>query len=246
MGARLDKVVQDLRAKYGPTSVIRLLDEGSEFCHLYMLRNKINFKVYIGKTRRGEAERFRQHVNTALSGKGFRVHAAIRKYGVDNFEVIHLGSATSTQNIDRFEKYCIDVFNACDREYGYNLTLGGDGGKLSEDTKKKMSIKATGRKLDEATKHKIRLVHLGVKRSPEICARLSASRKGIKHPRHKVSMKKVWERPEHRDKCRQAMLVSWQNPEIRAKRSAAMKKAWEIRRANGDKGSNREDQQTVR
>lgn len=42
-------------------------------------------KRYVGYSKHGMAERWRQHVEAALAGGGYLLHRAIRKYGADAF-----------------------------------------------------------------------------------------------------------------------------------------------------------------
>ena len=60
--------------------------------YIYKIVNKINGKVYIGKTIYTTAYRWNQHISAATSDKekddyNYLLHKAIRKYGVDNFTV---------------------------------------------------------------------------------------------------------------------------------------------------------------
>jgi hypothetical protein len=90
---------------------------------LYIIKNRINNKSYIGKTYRNINRRFAEHVldstkyNRPLS-------KAIRKYGAKNFEITSLG--TYPQDILEIkEQEAIREYNTY--HLGYNATLGGDG-----------------------------------------------------------------------------------------------------------------------
>lgn len=70
--------------------------------YIYKITNKINQKIYIGKTRYTPSYRWSQHVYAALKAKDkeeydYLLHRAIRKYGVENFliEVIEEGQDES-------------------------------------------------------------------------------------------------------------------------------------------------------
>lgn len=91
---------------------------------IYMHKNKINGKVYIG-----------QSIQTNIkdrwkNGKGYKTSSyfyhAIEKYGWDNFEhlILEIGEA-EIEEINEREKYFIKLFEAQDPAKGYNLSEGG-------------------------------------------------------------------------------------------------------------------------
>lgn len=95
--------------------------------YIYKITNKINGKIYIGKTEQNIEERFKQHLRDARQKtKEIRpLYRAINKYGSDNFiiEVIE-----ETLVPEEREIYWINQLNAY--RNGYNATLGGDGKRL--------------------------------------------------------------------------------------------------------------------
>lgn len=50
---------------------------------IYLFKNKINNKIYIGQTYNKYSERWTSHKNAT---DNFYIHRAIRKYGWDSFE----------------------------------------------------------------------------------------------------------------------------------------------------------------
>jgi group I intron endonuclease len=90
--------------------------------HIYKITNKLNNKIYIGRTDQEPETRWKQHkryskyVDTPL-------YFAMRKYGTDNFkfEVIE-----TCENAGEREMFWIDETSAL--KDGYNATIGGDGG----------------------------------------------------------------------------------------------------------------------
>lgn len=94
---------------------------------IYKITNKLNGKVYIGLTKYTEIERFNSHIREALKGCNYRLHQAIRKYGVDNFEVEKICKCSSKQSMKKAEILFIKKFNSFDFSKGYNMTNGGDG-----------------------------------------------------------------------------------------------------------------------
>lgn len=97
---------------------------------IYMHKNKINNKVYIGQTSLDPPEkRWR-------NGQGYQkqyFYKAIKKYGWDNFEHIILEKNLTFEEANEREKYYIKIFNSLDKNFGYNCT---DGGKQIEKISK--------------------------------------------------------------------------------------------------------------
>ena len=83
-----------------------------------------NGKKYVGITNNFE-RRMRQHKHSATTSIVTPLYAAIRKYGFDSITstIVHRGSRSSAAHI---EIATIRVMNLRDRQYGYNLTRGGD------------------------------------------------------------------------------------------------------------------------
>jgi len=54
--------------------------------YIYCIENKVNHKMYIGKTIRKISTRLSNHRNSAKRGSNCTVHKAIRKYGISNFD----------------------------------------------------------------------------------------------------------------------------------------------------------------
>lgn len=125
--------------------------EDKLYC-VYMHRNKVNGKVYIGRTSQNLNRRWR-------NGDGYKncslFWEAIQKYGWDSFEHIIIASNLSLEEADQMEKDTIEKFNAMDEKCGYNIREGGLVAKISEETKKKLSEAHLGKTLSEETKTKI-------------------------------------------------------------------------------------------
>lgn len=91
---------------------------------IYIIKNKINNKVYIGKSQDIE-RRFREHIigrKTAVL-----LARAIKKYGLENFEFSIIEECPKDMLANR-EEYYIDLYRSRDRKYGYNIAKGGSGG----------------------------------------------------------------------------------------------------------------------
>lgn len=88
---------------------------------VYCITNRFNDKKYIGVTTKGINNRFKQHmVADSYIGK------AIRRHGVENFDVKLLSQADSMKEMFDKEIYYIKKENSFS-DRGYNLTIGGEG-----------------------------------------------------------------------------------------------------------------------
>ena len=92
--------------------------------YIYQITNKLNGKIYIGKTERSVQERWKEHCRDYLKERcEIRpLYRAMKKYGVENFfiEVIE-----ETDNPEEREAFWIQQKGSF--KSGYNATLGGDG-----------------------------------------------------------------------------------------------------------------------
>lgn len=119
---------------------------------IYVIENKINRKIYVGQTHRPEM-REREHFKY-LDDSCPVLSAAIRKYGHENFEFTLVEKCFSQESLDEREMFWIKSLKSM-RPEGYNLREGGFGGKLSKETRNKISQSLKGRKLSEEHKNKI-------------------------------------------------------------------------------------------
>lgn len=111
---------------------------------VYMLRNTVNGKYYIGKTKRQLSVRVKEHFEG--SNTCGLIERALKKYTSAAFEVHILGHASTSAELNNLESLWIVSLRSYDTAIGYNLTYGGDGVKSTEETKQKISIANKGRK----------------------------------------------------------------------------------------------------
>lgn len=123
---------------------------------VYAYRNRITGKVYIGKTTLPLVERHKHHLKRVRQGSQTHFHNALRKYGVDGFELFQLAGASSVEELNALEQRYIQEFRAHERERGYNGTLGGTGGVPIQDVRDKIGISKLGQKHSEETRKKLR------------------------------------------------------------------------------------------
>lgn len=108
--------------------------------YIYKIENKINGKVYIGKSENPD-QRWKAHVKSSLTESDLLIHRAIRKYGIDAFVFSILNEIEGDGCI--LEEEIISQFNCCvldHPENGYNMTRGGDG-FTSEETSYYLNIR---------------------------------------------------------------------------------------------------------
>jgi hypothetical protein len=101
---------------------------------IYCYTNKHNQKKYIGLTSRTIQQREKNHLSEAYNPNSDKYNTpfkqAIRKYGIENFEVSILDKAQDLIEANQKEKKYIKKYNSyCygKNGWGYNATLGGDG-----------------------------------------------------------------------------------------------------------------------
>lgn len=174
---------------------------------IYVLKNTVNGKCYVGQTKHPVSKRvyFHSKHKQSLAGR------AIRKYGIDAFD-IHYVNGVPMHLIDWFE---IAMIRQCGSVVpnGYNLHLGGQknrqisdatrakisaskrgkpstnkGKTMSEDAKRKMSASLKGRTvwnkgiaMRQESREKLSASKTGTKLSEETKAKMSASAKLVEH-----------------------------------------------------------------
>lgn len=112
-------------------------------CGIYAIKNKINGKIYVGKSV-NIYERIRFHINKLnKKDKNDNIHLinSWHKYGRDNFEYIILEDVIKNDDLlKQKELYWILKLKANYREFGYNLRLDSDTKCIvSDETRKRMS-----------------------------------------------------------------------------------------------------------
>lgn len=164
---------------------------------LYEIVNKVNNKKYIGVTY-GKTinKRWNGHKTCMRSKNDLRpLYNAMRKYGLDNFEINVLMEDVPENYLNLLEQLWIKELNLTNRNKGYNLAIGGyinRGFKMSEDSKLKMSLSHKGEKAywygkhhSVETRNKIReqrygkAFNKGYRHTEEVKQKMSESKKGI-------------------------------------------------------------------
>jgi uncharacterized protein (DUF433 family) len=101
---------------------------------IYLAQNEQNGKVYVGKTIHSVEDRWYQHRKKASNQSRLLFHRAIRKYGESSFSVYEIDAVPDSEGPGA-EQFYISLFRSCDTDFGYNLTIGGEGApKISSDS----------------------------------------------------------------------------------------------------------------
>lgn len=162
---------------------------------IYILTNTQNGKQYVGQTCGPPKYRWKAHVREARR----KIHCpllgrAILKYGPEVFSLSVVNLTGSSRDWVNFvEQWFIDELQT-QKPNGYNVEPGGNGGKHSEETKRKIG-----------------LAHRGMKRSLEARENMSAWQRGIKRSAH------------HVEAIRRASTGRTHRPETKLKQSLAKK-----------------------
>src|ERR1700689_4043923 len=140
---------------------------------VYLITNKVNGKKYVGQHSGNNLQKYWNiTANRALANPGNRrvLYRAVRKYGIENFEIKPLVIVDNKWEMDLYETGMIRALDLMNPDKGYNLTLGGEGTpgyRPSEETLQKLSDSHKGIFQSEETKQKRAAKIRGLKRSDE-------------------------------------------------------------------------------
>lgn len=86
---------------------------------IYKITNLINNKIYIGKDTTSDPNYF---------GSGLLIKRSLKKYGIENFikEIIY--ETDDYDELSKKEIYWIFKYESTNKDIGYNISSGGDGG----------------------------------------------------------------------------------------------------------------------
>lgn len=143
---------------------------------IYMIRNKVNNKMYVGQTSKTLEERFTRHLQLAGNRTNRYLYDAINCYGADNFEISLL---EESEFADEREKFWIVSLGSL-MPLGYNMTPGGGGGYTlgawTEEERQKLykqqGENRRGREVTPETRDKISKSHKGITHSEETKERI--------------------------------------------------------------------------
>lgn len=126
---------------------------------VYKHTNNINNKVYIGQTSVSLNSRWR-------NGRGYQTTphfwAAIQKYGWENFSHEILAETEDILEANKLEQYYIELYQATNPDFGYNIALGGKNHLHSDQEKEHISQVMKEKWQDPAFKEYMKQSHIGV------------------------------------------------------------------------------------
>lgn len=166
--------------------------ERKKVCGIYKITNKVNGKIYIGQS----IDIYRRWVQEKEGLCNSHLLNAFKKYGTDNF-IFEILEECCIEELDEKEIYYISFYNSANPSKGYNKTFGGQENHfLSDETKRKISVKHKGKHLSEIAKKKLSKLKKGIptnqipwnkgkKASKEVREKLSISHKGQIPPNRK-------------------------------------------------------------
>lgn len=120
-------------------------------------------KVYIGQSRNTHKRRIAYKNNFCKDHR--LLHASICEFGFENhkFQIVYeLPKDVSQDVLNQYESLFIDAYK-CGAVELLNIREGGTNGKLSEETRKRMSQAQSGKTLSLEHKLKISSSHKGLK-----------------------------------------------------------------------------------
>ena len=169
--------------------------------YIYSITNIINNKIYIGQTasKRGPLDRWKTHLSAVRCNKIKNyLYPSIRKYGEQKFK-FEIIKKCKIEDLNNEEMFYIKHYNSNNKNYGYNLSIGGDNSNNSKSLKarRKISKSKTGISTGPCSKEKALAISKaklasGYTHSKKTRAKISKNRKKIeKLPdewRKKISM----------------------------------------------------------
>lgn len=134
-----------------------------------------NEKKYVGVTS------WKPELRWGANGGNYKnpyMKNAIQKYGWDNVEHKIVAEGLTIDEASKMEKELIQKYNSADREFGYNISLGGIERKIcSEETKEKLRQANIGKVMSEESRKKISIFQKGQKRTEEAKHNMSIAQK---------------------------------------------------------------------
>src|SRR5699024_4588833 len=103
---------------------------------VYKITNKINNKIYIGVTNNTKnrwSGNGYQYKDKSKEGNRRPFWNAIKKYGWDNFKKEILIKNLTKEAAYKKEIQMIKIFDSTNKEKGYNLSPGGNGGVIYQE-----------------------------------------------------------------------------------------------------------------
>ncbi|NNV04631.1 GIY-YIG nuclease family protein [Brevibacillus sp. MCWH] len=126
---------------------------------VYLIRNKVNRKVYVGSSIRIE-ERWEDHIrelNGNRHNNRYLLHAW-QKYGQENFSFEIIETTDDESSLIDLEQKWIDYYRSYERDKGYNLSPSAYnilGYRFTEEQRKRVSEALKGKRKSEEHRKKL-------------------------------------------------------------------------------------------
>jgi group I intron endonuclease len=155
---------------------------------IYIIVNQVNGKLYIGQSRNIKLRwenhltllRNNRHGITKTNKKTDHLQSSFNKHGEDAF-IWKILENCKEEKLKEREIYYIYHYQSFNPLCGYNKTLGGEGHKISDEIKEKLSKANTGKKRTPEQNERNRLIHLGKKLLIESVKKRSQTNMKYKH-----------------------------------------------------------------
>lgn len=181
---------------------------------VYLITNTANAKCYVGITNRGIERRWKEHIYDARHGRRLPLHSAMRKHGVEAFQVELLDTCANYVDLVARECHWIATLGTL-APNGYNATAGGAGHAgvpLTPEHRAKIATANRENKERRCTPaFRQRMREVALNRSPDHLAKIAAALTGRHHT------------PETIEKVRAARAVQVFTPESIEKRTAKLR-----------------------
>ena len=120
------------------------------FGFIYLIKNSINGKIYVGQSTSSVSRRWSQHKHLANRLGGWHLQAALRKWKPENFEIQAVAVACTQKQLDNLEQNYILLLGSRNPSVGYNVRLPLDdrsfdvveGGRKSRSGEKNKNFKS--------------------------------------------------------------------------------------------------------
>lgn len=164
---------------------------------VYVVTNAVTSRQYVGMTMQPLRKRWTAHLRAARDGVKTALYRAIRKHGVEQFEIQPFASAFTREGLGELESLVIKQLGS-KAPRGYNLTDGGEGViglppesrarcgrrgyKHTPEARRRISEASKGHGVGEAQRAAIGAAHKGKSLTPEHRAKLAAAKLGRSMP----------------------------------------------------------------
>ena len=147
---------------------IKIEKEQEKSIGVYVIKNIVTNKLYIGSTISGFRKRILEHIYELLKNKHHSnyLQNSFNKYGIENFEFSILEECTRESIIER-EQYYLDKYKTYIRKYGYNIlekAYNSQGYRHTEETLRLLSEISSSREPNLKSIEAMRVANLGSKK----------------------------------------------------------------------------------